>query len=54
MSFVDHRGDLRCADCEGEITLEQYRRKVPRCDDCHADAEVLLLRAALDAFGHGA
>lgn len=30
--------DLRCADCDVEIDLERYRRKVPRCDSCEVDA----------------
>ena len=33
-------GELRCTDCDCEITLEQYRRKVPRCDDCEVEAVV--------------
>jgi hypothetical protein len=36
---------LRCADCSCEITIEQYRRTVPRCDDCEVDA---LLQAVRD------
>jgi hypothetical protein len=28
---------LTCADCGDPIDLEQYRRKVPRCNECLAD-----------------
>lgn len=34
----EESGALTCADCGADITLEQYRRKIPRCDDCEADA----------------
>jgi hypothetical protein len=37
--------DLRCTECSCEITIEQYRRKIPRCDDCEVDA---LMRAVRD------
>jgi hypothetical protein len=29
---------LRCTDCAAEVTVEQYRRKRPRCDDCEVAA----------------
>jgi hypothetical protein len=54
MTFIDHSGALRCKDCLAEITLREYRRKVPRCDECHADEEVRALRAALDGFAGAA
>ena len=30
--------NLKCKDCYCDLTLEQYRRKVPRCDECHSEA----------------
>ena len=30
--------NLCCADCGCDITLAQYRRKVPRCDECEVRA----------------
>lgn len=29
---------FRCAGCTAVISLDQYQRKVPRCDNCEADA----------------
>jgi hypothetical protein len=40
-----YNDQLRCADCESAITLTQYRRKVPRCDECEVSA---LLAVAFD------
>jgi hypothetical protein len=34
--FTEGDGLFHCRDCGVRITLEQYRRKVPRCDDCEA------------------
>ena len=45
MTFNTGPSDLRCEECNCEITLKQYRRKVPRCDDCDVHA---LLRAVRD------
>lgn len=45
-SFRAHDGGLRCHDCHAEITLEQYRRKVARCDEC----EVVVAMAKLEEF----
>jgi Zn finger protein HypA/HybF involved in hydrogenase expression len=36
--------DFRCDECSCEITIEQYRRKVPRCDDCEVDALLQAVR----------
>jgi NAD-dependent SIR2 family protein deacetylase len=44
-------GELRCRDCDSEITLEQYRRKWPRCDDCEARHWLERLRQQLTAWG---
>jgi Zn finger protein HypA/HybF involved in hydrogenase expression len=49
MSFEVAPKNLRCIECQSEITLEQYRRKVPRCDDC----EVAQFRRQL-GNGHSA
>lgn len=35
--------DFECATCGAEITLWQYRRKVPLCDDCLVDEEMRIL-----------
>ncbi|HWF53145.1 MAG TPA: hypothetical protein VG223_00895 [Solirubrobacteraceae bacterium] len=45
-SFDKHDGVLRCHDCHAEVTLEQYRRKVARCDEC----EVVVAVAKLEEF----
>lgn len=34
MSFTPAPETLFGANCECEITLDKYRRKIPRCDDC--------------------
>jgi hypothetical protein len=52
MTFTDHSGVLACKDCLAEITIREYRRKVPRCDECHADEQVRELRAALEGFAN--
>ena len=38
MSFEEAPSVLRCNDCQEEIDLDRYRRKVARCDQCEADA----------------
>jgi hypothetical protein len=30
--------NMKCKDCYCELTVDQYRRKVPRCDECHQEA----------------
>lgn len=47
MSFTPTDPRLCCADCGCEVTLEQYRRKLPRCDDCEADHLVATLEQDL-------
>jgi Zn finger protein HypA/HybF involved in hydrogenase expression len=45
-AFQKHDGLFRCQDCHEQITLIQYRRKVPRCDEC----EVMVAMAKLEEF----
>jgi len=40
MSFTEGPDEYECHDCGCAITLDQYRRKVARCDDCEARALV--------------
>jgi hypothetical protein len=40
MSFQPAPEPLSCNDCAAPITLDQYRRKVPRCDDCEVRSAV--------------
>ena len=46
--------DLRCEDCGAEITREQYRRKVPRCDTCEGDSWQAALDAQLETWNRAA
>lgn len=47
-SFIFGQPDFHCVDCDAEITLDQYRRKVPRCDECETDCQMALLLADLN------
>ena len=54
MTFVPGSDDLRCADCDAEITRAQYQRKIPRCDRCEGDVWQAALDAQLDGWNRAA
>ena len=52
--FESSSSDFHCHDCGAAISLEQHRRKSPRCDSCEFNDVVQRLRAQLNAWNRAA